>query len=130
MTGAEASAVMVDTSVWIDALRRSASPVSVALRSLLVADRARTCGPVVFEIQRGLRPKERSLVLPLLEAVRRVPFGDEDFSRAAALDSRLRSGGETLPAMDLLIAAACLHHGLPLMTLDRHFDRVPDLVLV
>jgi hypothetical protein len=127
MTADESIGVMVDTSAWIDAFRRGDAPVAAELRSLLVADRARTCGPVLFEVQRGLRPRERRLVLPLMAAVRCVPFDEGDFPRAAELDFGLRSRGDTLPIMDVLIAAACLRHGLPLLTLDRHFERVPGL---
>jgi len=45
------------------------------------------------------------------------------------MDSHLRSRGRTLPPMDVLIAASCLHRGLGLRTLDRHFDHVPGFEL-
>lgn len=58
MTGSN-EAVLLDTSVWIDAMR-GATPEIVALtRELLSKDRILTCAPVIFEINRGLRLPER-----------------------------------------------------------------------
>lgn len=47
--------VLLGTSVWIDALRGRTAAVVARVRRLLNDDRAVTCGPVIYEIHRGLR---------------------------------------------------------------------------
>jgi tRNA(fMet)-specific endonuclease VapC len=42
---------------------------------------------------------------------------------------KLRASGTPLPENDLWIAATCLQHGLPLLTLNRHFERIDGLKL-
>ena len=70
----KAESVMIDTSAWIDAFQEKTDWVAPLVRGLLDQDRAATCGPVLFEIRRGLKPKERKRVLPLFEALRRLRF--------------------------------------------------------
>ena len=97
------------------------------MQELLADDRVAICGPVVFEIRRGLRPKEQKTVLPLFEALHFLPFAEEDWAAAGSLDVTLRQKGLTLPAMDLLIATLCQRHQVTLLTLDQHFSMVPKL---
>lgn len=121
--------VMVDTSVWISAFRGKSGDVVKITRQLLNNDRVLTCGPVLFEIRRGMRESERKRTMSLMEAMIRLPFGESDWDRAGELDGLLRSQGITLPPMDVLIARICLHHKVPLFSLDRHFESVPNLKL-
>lgn len=51
--------VLLDTSVWIDALQGRTPHIVKMTQELLNEDRILTCGPVIFEIKRGLRPPER-----------------------------------------------------------------------
>lgn len=45
----------------------------------------------------------------------------------AELRHRLKLQGTPLPENDVWIAATCLQHGLTLLTLDQHFDRIEGL---
>jgi tRNA(fMet)-specific endonuclease VapC len=45
----------------------------------------------------------------------------------ATIRSELRRLGKPIPANDLWIAALCREHDLPLLSRDRHFDRVDGL---
>lgn len=45
----------------------------------------------------------------------------------AEVRHRLKSAGRPLPENDIWIAATCLQYGLPLLTLDRHFNEVEGL---
>jgi predicted nucleic acid-binding protein len=119
--------VMVDTSAWIEGFRGRSETVLDVLRTLLAEDRVLTCGPVCCEIRRGLRPHERTRVLPLLAAVPRLAFEDVDWDEAGILDADLRSQGVTIPPFDLLIARVCLRENVPLYTFDDHFDGIPGL---
>jgi predicted nucleic acid-binding protein len=118
--------VVLDTSVWIAALRDDTPGVKDAVDDLLAKGRVGLCGPVLLELRQGLRPRERPILsllddLPYLEAER------VDWERAGDLVRELRAKGLTLPGSDMLIAALCVRHDCWLLTLDKHFDHVPKL---
>ncbi len=119
--------VLLDTSIWIDALRGKTPNIVALTQGLLNDDRALTCGPVIFEIKRGLRSPERKKILPLFDALIRLSFDDAIWDAAGDLDASLRKKGVTIPPMDVLIAQICLHHKVVLFTLDEHFRSVPGL---
>ena len=128
MTG-NTESVLLDTSVWIDALRGKTPEIVAKTQRLLNDDRILTCGPVIFEIKRGLRPKERKKVLPLFDALIRLSVDEVVWESAGDLDASLRRKGITVPPMDIIIAQVCLHHNAFLFTLDEHFRSVPRLRL-
>ena len=119
--------VLLDTSIWIDALRGKTPNIVALTQGLLNDDRALTCGPVIFEIKRGLRSPERKKILPLFDALIRLSFDEAMWNAAGDLDASLRKKGVTIPPMDVLIAQICLHHKVALFTLDEHFRLVPGL---
>ena len=119
--------VLLDTSVWIDALRGKTPNIVALTQRLLNDDRALTCGPVIFEIKRGLRSPERKKILPLFDALIRLSFDEVMWDAAGDLDASLRKKGVTIPSMDVLISQICLHHKVSLFTLDEHFRSVPGL---
>ncbi|MFO7970252.1 MAG: PIN domain-containing protein [Desulfobacterales bacterium] len=86
-----------------------------------------TCGPVIFEIKRGLRPPERKKILPSFDALIRLSVDETIWDASGDLDASLRKKGITIPSMDVIIAQVCLHHKVFLFTLDEHFRSVPRL---
>jgi len=119
--------VLLDTSIWVDALRGKTPNIVALTQGLLNDDRALTCGPVIFELKRGLRSPERKKILPLFDALIRLSFDEAIWDAAGDLDASLRKKGVTIPPMDVLIAQICLHHKVVLFTLDEHFRSVPGL---
>jgi len=128
MTSSKES-VLLDTSVWIDALRGKTPEIVALTRELLNDDRVLTCGPVIFEINRGLRHSERKRITSLFDALIRLPVEEGVWEQAGDLDASLRRKGITIPPMDILIAQICRHHDVSLFTLDEHFSLVPGLKL-
>jgi predicted nucleic acid-binding protein len=126
MTGSTAS-VLLDTSVWIDALRGKTPRIVAATQSLLKDDRVLICGPVLFEIKRGLRPPDRKKILPFFDALIRLSVDEVTWDLAGDLDASLRKKGITIPPMDVIIAQLCLYHKVSLFTLDEHFHSIPGL---
>ena len=120
---------MLDTSVWVSAFRNEDADVTARTRDMLTKDVVLTCGPILLEIRRGLKRRERARLVPLLDALRRVNFHEADWDEAGDLDAKLRQRGITIPPMDILIARLCLRENLPLWTLDTHFESVPGLKL-
>jgi len=125
----KAEHVLVDTSVWISAFRGKSSKIVDLTRKLLDEDRIVICGPVILELRRGLRSRDRNRVLPLFDALIRLSFDENLWDSAGDLDASLRRKGITIPPMDILIAQVCLHHKVPLFTLDEHFRYVPGIKL-
>ena len=121
--------VLLDTSVWIDALRGKASKIVATTQELLKDDRVLTCGPVIFEIKRGLRPEKRKKILPLFDALIRLSVDETLWDAAGDLDASLRGKGITIPPMDVIIAQICLYYKVCLFTMDEHFRSVPGLKL-
>jgi len=125
----ESVPVLVDTSVWIDAFRGRTSEIVQRTRALIKEDHALTCGPVIFEIKRGLRAAERNGILALFDALVRLEVDETIWESAGDLGASLRKHGYTIPPMDLIIAQVARHHNVPLMTLDEHFRAIPGLKL-
>lgn len=55
---------------------------------------------------------------------------EETAQRYADIHSGLRASGALIPTNDIWIAASAMQHGLPLLTLDAHFARIPQIVTV
>jgi len=119
--------IMLDTSVWIDAFRGNTSHIVAVTQKLLNDDRILICGPVLFEIKRGLQPPDRKKILPLLDALMRLSVDESVWHKAGDLDASLRKKGITIPPVDIIIAQVCLHHKVSLFTLDEHFRSIPGV---
>ena len=119
--------IMLDTSVWIDAFRGKTPLIVAATQALLNDDRILICGPVIFEIRRGLRPADRRKILPLFDALTRLSVNEKVWDKAGDLDASLRKKGITIPPVDIIIAQVCLYHRVSLFTLDEHFRSIPEL---
>ena len=60
-----------------------------------------------------------------------LSLNDASARRAARLHADLISRNQDIGIKDVLIAAICLEHDLPLLTAnDRHFSRVSDLAVI
>jgi tRNA(fMet)-specific endonuclease VapC len=91
-----------------------------------------TYGEIYEGIYRGTnsRAHERSFQA-FLRLVIVLPLNRRIMKRFAQLRGDLRSRGELLPDMDLLIAATALTHDLTLVTGNsKHFQRVPGLAIL
>ena len=61
----------------------------------------------------------------------RVLLADEQTTHAyASLFAQLRRQGTPIPTNDLWIAALAIQHDLPLLTADRHFSHLPQLLIL
>jgi predicted nucleic acid-binding protein len=121
--------VLLDTSVWVDALRGRTAAVVEAVGDLLREDRVVRCDVVGAELRVGLRDRERSKVLDLFNAVPNVPVDSADWESAGDLGASMRERGVTLPLTDLLVAQVCLRHEFELFSLDAHFQHIEGLKL-
>jgi predicted nucleic acid-binding protein len=120
--------VLVDSSVWIEALRSQGDVgVKHALEALLDADEALWCGPVKLEVLGGARPDMRRRLAFFFDAVPYRDPGSDSWPRAVRLSWGLRDAGLTIPWNDILIAALAMQWGCPVFALDRHFRQIAEI---
>lgn len=117
--------VLVDTSVWIDAEHRLEA-ARIRVRDLTRAGEAAVSAVTVYELGRG--PTTEPSVLARYEALfpQAVPVLPVTLA-AARIAARIARALGQLSAPDALIAGTALELGLPLLTSDAGFRRVPGL---
>jgi predicted nucleic acid-binding protein len=117
--------VLVDSSVWIESLRRNGDlRVKLAIDGLLEAYEAQWCTPVRLEVLGGARKDERARLGKYFSVVPYRCSREDDWERAIALAWRLRDNGLTVPWLDVLIAAIAIHDGTRLYSIDAHFGEI------
>ena len=116
---------LVDTSAWVEFLRRRGDPkVKGAVASLLKDDlTAYTC-PIRFELISGVRPGEEADLQHALGFSHHILFEADDWRQAAILERTLRAAGLKIPRNDLFVATIALRTGLPLICRDAHFTAI------
>ena len=119
--------MMVDTSVWIWALR--VPDLLAELRVATIRGSLAACHPVLFELLYSARNAEE------YEGIRRefahypfVPVDDPVWERALDVNQEMaRQGGlhhRQVRQPDLLIAAAAERAGIPVLHYDADYDRI------
>lgn len=115
--------VLVDSSVWIEALRRNGSlNVKLALENLLEAYEAAWCGPVKLEVLGGARPQDRKQLETHFSCLPYFPMADADWDLAKRLAWRLQDRGCLTPWNDVLIATLSVKADCRVYAVDKHFE--------
>jgi predicted nucleic acid-binding protein len=113
--------ILIDTSAWIEFFR-GRDPVASVVDETLASNEAALCGPVEAELRRGLaNDRERSRVLPLLDACHMLAQPEHLWKDAGDLGFALRRRGVTPKTLDLFIATYALTHAAALLTIDKDF---------
>jgi tRNA(fMet)-specific endonuclease VapC len=79
--------------------------------------------------QHGRRNHDELFLFRESPRVRVVPIGEATAERYAVIYAGLRATGQPIPTNDLWIAASAMEHGTELVTLDRDFAHVPQILL-
>jgi predicted nucleic acid-binding protein len=120
---------LIDTSSWIEQLRRGGEPlVRARVEELLARGEAAWCPIVRLELWNGARGEAESRVLRAMEAeIPSLEITAVVWDAAVRLTATARARGVTVPASDLLVAACARHHGIPVEHADKHFDLIATL---
>jgi tRNA(fMet)-specific endonuclease VapC len=128
----EVTRVLLDTSAYSFLIRGHAGVLEI-----LRASEAVFVTPVVIgEVLCGARStgtpgKYEEDLAGFLASPRTTVLGiDADTARCyAAIVSGLRKVGQPIPVNDAWIAASAMQHGLPILTSDAHFKRIPQIMV-
>jgi predicted nucleic acid-binding protein len=114
---------LVDSSVWVEFLRRKGDPrVKHLLARLLQVDQAAYTCPIRFEMLAGVRPDEENDLEQGFALSHHFPFEQHDWTEAAGLERQLRAKGLSVPRNDLFVATVAIRTGLVVLCRDAHFS--------
>ena len=121
--------VLIDSSVWIEALRRSGSEeIREHVSSLVQSKEAAWCAAIRLELWPGMRDlRERKILNQFRSIVADLPITSAVWESAIDLAERARSRGVSCPYADLLIHSCAKTHKAELLHRDQHFDRLAKL---
>lgn len=122
--------VLVDTSVWSLALRRSKDAplnperqnVVTALSDLIQDSRAVMLGTIRQELLSGIKTQAGFEALKsTLAAFEDLPLVMRDYEKAAEIFNTCRANGVQGSSTDFLICAVSINHQLPIFSVDNDF---------
>ncbi|MGH7356580.1 MAG: type II toxin-antitoxin system VapC family toxin [Candidatus Rokuibacteriota bacterium] len=120
---------LVDTSVWVHALRPKANPgVAARLRPLIVAGQAAVTEWILLELITGLGKSEsQESLLSWFKPVERLRCSSS-WELAWANAARLRKRGISVTAADCLIATVAIENNVPLVHCDADFEKMKGVL--
>jgi predicted nucleic acid-binding protein len=125
-----ANLVLPDSSFYIRSTRAGLDPF-VELGAHSTEWEFATCGMVVLEFCRGIRPPHQLVLFRERFAVMLyIPTTNSTWDRATQLAWSLDRQGAILPAQDILIAAHALQADAAVLTADAHFHQIPGLRVI
>lgn len=124
--------ILVDSSVWIDIFRGRKTPAALFLKNLQQTHSAEICinSIVYFEVLRGIRFElERKRIQRLFDSLTKKDYLLEGFERLVTLyQIALKKKLPTSKLGDWLILKTVLDHQLTLLTSDKDFYRLCEIV--
>ena len=121
--------VLVDTSIWSLALRRSASisekeqTLINELSELINEVRVALIGPIRQELLSGISNQTQfDLLKEKLRTFEDLNLEQEDYEQAAEFFNTCRKSGIQGSQVDFLICAVAEKRGLPIFTSDKDFE--------
>ena len=121
---------LVDSSYFITWQRLGHNPFDRLERHRRRSDFAIN-GAVWAEVLRGRQdPRVRDHYHQAFSLCRMLHLTAQGWQRVAQLAWELDRRGEVIPLTDLIIGVTALEHGAAVLTFDRHFQKIPGLVVV
>jgi predicted nucleic acid-binding protein len=122
--------IIVDTSVWVTALRSATGADAIALRSLVEADEVALPVPVRTELLMGTRAADRAKLEEGLSGLPLLYPTDQTWRTIDRWTMTAARAGHTFAIGDLLIAVLAAEIGGLVWSYDADFARMETLNLV
>ena len=123
-------AVALDTNVAIALLNNEAwvaetlRPYTTLLLPVIV------CGELLFGARNSARQVQNEAnVRELIRRAQVLDLTTEVAESYAAIRLHLKQQGRPIPENDMWIAAICAVHDVPLLSIDKHFQNIPGLIV-
>ncbi len=118
--------VIIDTSVWIFALRRNFLPlVKERVGQALIESDVAINGIIELELLGGVRnDKEYGRLKDRLDGLHYIEMEKRLWDAASRMAYDLKGKGANIPATDILIAASAIDNDAVLLHADAHFETI------
>ena len=122
--------ILVDTSVWVQALRQKECDEARELARLLDEDQVLLCAPVRMEILSGASRRDLPTLQRLLSALPVLYPQRSTWDLATSWIEPAKRRRERFGFADLLIGAQAAETESSIWSLDRDFERLSKLKLI
>lgn len=122
--------ILVDTSVWVQALRERESDEAFELTRLLDEDLVALAAPVRIEVLSGASLRDLATLKRVLSALPVLYPERSTWNLAASWIDTATQRGERFGLADLLIGAQATESDASIWSLDRDFERLAKLDLI
>ena len=125
--------VLLDTSAYLAFLRGHQEVKNILRSAEAIYFNAVVLGEIYRGFRRGHRLKENEKEFDEFISSPRVKFIDVDeetSERYAVIANELQGKGTPISANDVWISASAMQYGLSVVTLDRDFLRVPQILAI
>ncbi len=123
--------MVADTGIFIEHLRAK-DKLSTTLYKISESTDIYVSAVTVYELYLGATNKDKERdVRVITENFTVLPFTDTVAQKAAELYHKLRLSNQMIEFRDIFIAATCIVHELPIVTLNKkHFKRIHGLKIL
>lgn len=118
--------VLVDSSIWIEALGKSPQDkIKTTLETLLLEQKVATTALIKLELLSGVSQESQfDRLSEELNCLRQLEFAPDIWQMASKLGFDLRRKGITVSNTDLLLAACSHTYQCPIWHQDQHFNLI------
>lgn len=119
----------IDTSCWIEYLRKTSHPIVKRVEQALFANTAAVCRLVLAELLQGAKTEgDIELIKDLASIVRVIQETDNTWERAGLLANKLRKNGRIISLIDCYLAVISKENGAEFLTLDKHSSVIAEVI--
>ena len=120
--------ILIDTSVWLFALRRDFHPlIKERVEKILVTNKVAINGIIQMELLGGAKShKEYDRLFQRLDSLYHIHADRSLWNSSSKLAFELKQKGITVPYADIFIASSALKENALLVHTDSHFDLIAD----
>ncbi len=124
--------IIIDTSAYSGFLRGNPDLKLFLQQADEIAVNPIVLGELIAGFAGGRHEKRnRSLLQDFLASSRVtvIEMNEETSERYAVIINHLRSQGTPIPTNDIWIAASAMQHGLKILTTDKHYMKIPQVLV-